>query len=541
MMRQHGDPLSLLFDLVARLGGVAIASLLLVIVTACGGGPGNPVPPTPTAPTNPAVADGALPVMLSHEEGIPIGGVELGYGWDSQRGEVVPSRCIEFAPIRSTGQVASLTLREVADQSEVMSSLGISASVSINTMFASGSAQASFARDTKVSSTTTSLILNATVDNGVFFVGPKAPPYTHRPAFGEPEGATGAGAKLDFDRTNASANRVTLQPWAAKLTADPQRFRNSCGDSFVSSITSGAQLLATIRFSSSSREDKKQVSAAVAADFGVVQVKADARSASKSKLDNTSLDIRFIQVGGGSGILPTDKEALRQKLQELPIEAARDPKFHSMWVTPYESLPGWEGGPLTRDHGDDEIVADYYWFLTTLYRDIREIREAPARDYVQGVGFDRRGLNGFQDDVLALRSTLYEVMRAKRDGELPSPLPTAANLKALRGAANLLVPAPAVSTVESIEAWYRQFNEELREAIPFGDPNVLRLRLPIPRTQVPAVEVPGPADFARAAVDWYVRPQAERMCDLDPTDNECLSNAEMDDLVDWAVKTAPVD
>ena len=47
-------------------------------------------------------------------EGIPLSGVELGYGWNTRRSEVVANHCIEFAAVRDLGQVSTLDLREVS-------------------------------------------------------------------------------------------------------------------------------------------------------------------------------------------------------------------------------------------------------------------------------------------------------------------------------------------------------------------------------------------------------------------------------------------
>ncbi len=498
--------------------------------------PPSPELAEPTVAEDPASADGATPTLLTHEEGVPPGGVELGWGWDSRRGEVVPGRCVEFAPIRSTGQVATLNLKEVSDQSEVMDSLGVSASVSVRTMFASGSAQASFARDSKVSSTSTNLVLRATVDNGVFFAGPRAAPALHRPAFGEPptrEEVGGGGSSL-------GDHALSLKPWAERLLDNPNEFRKSCGDSYVSSISSGAQLIALIQFSSNSSEDKRQIKAAVSAEFGPVALSSSLEQSSSQKLSSTNLEMSFLQVGGGAGILPTDRETLLQKVRELAIEAARDPKFHSMWVTPYESLPGWRGGLLKRDRDEDEIIADYYWFLTSLYRDVEEILSAP-RLYRQGTGLSTADLRQFQDGILALRSTLWEVMRAKRDSEIPQPAPTANDLRLLPAFEGDLAETLALPTATSVASWHAEFNEAIRRAIPFGNPNVLKLRLPIPAHQAPGVEIPNRTSWARAAVDWYIRPQSIRMCELDPTDNECLSNAEMEQLIEVLAAEPPAD
>ncbi len=131
-------------------------------------------------------------------------------------------------------------------------------------------------------------------------------------------------------------------------------------------------------------------------------------------------------------------------------------------------------------------------------------------------------------------------MRAKRDGEIPHPVPDTSQLRILPQARlqlDRLATGEGLATAD-VEAWHRGFNDALRQAVPYGNPNVLKLKLPIPKEAKPEAAAPSREDWARAAVDWYVRPQAVRMCELDPTDNECLSNAEMETLVADLVRAA---
>ena len=107
--------------------------------------------------------------------GVPESGVELGLGWDSQRAEIIPNRCIRFAPVKEEGQNIKMKLEEVSDTSELMEKMNVSAGMSINSAVGSGSAQAEFASNTKITSSSNSLFIRATVDNGVLFVGPSQP------------------------------------------------------------------------------------------------------------------------------------------------------------------------------------------------------------------------------------------------------------------------------------------------------------------------------------------------------------------------------
>ena len=97
----------------------------------------------------------------------PDNGVELGLGWDSATGQVVPNRCIEFAAVEERGQSISLDFQEVSSTEELMESLDVSASISVNTMFSSVSAQAKFAKNAEMNSEKTSILMEADVQNGV--------------------------------------------------------------------------------------------------------------------------------------------------------------------------------------------------------------------------------------------------------------------------------------------------------------------------------------------------------------------------------------
>ena len=80
-----------------------------------------------------------------------------------------------------------------------------------------------------------------------------------------------------------------------------------------------------------------------------------------------------------------------------------------------------------------------------------------------------------------------------------------------------------------------QLADELAAASPFGNPSLLRINLPIPGHVSTATDE---ATLRKAVVDWYVRPRAKRACDRDPTEKDCLTNAELDDVQQLVVVRA---
>lgn len=539
----------------------------IALLTACSpdsGGKG------PAAGTDAGNRNTPRLAALSRTEGIPRSGVELGLGWSTRQGRLIYNRCIEFAPVQETGQSIALGLHEVSDTSDVMDSLDVSTSVSVKGMFgASGSAKASFSKQSKVSSTSTSLLLRATVTNGVLFVGPRRGPDAARrsyPAFGK-DGVEPAPARgwRDWDKhwkAQRVSEHVRLTPLAKDMSLT--EFKRHCGDSFVSAIHSGAEILSIISFRANSQQTKQRVAASVKASYGMVSGSAAAKTANEQARSNTNLDITYMQLGGGGkeSIIPIDRVGLEGKLKGLPGEAEFNPKFHSMTVTPYTQLADWDKAPFpSGGEADDETLSELYWFLSSLYEDIENIQSNPGDFHSRS---DAPSLPDFQDQVLTLRENIYRVVAAEGASTIPAlveipgsdkpfvydfgKLVTLDLSKFDTGVRTQTTLEPGKSGAggskqdakpQTIFSWYRAFADHIRTQLP--NPNILRLMLPLPKGAVClTVDATGKTctksiaatDYAKTAIDWYIRPQATRMCQIDPTDNECMTNAEMKALLD---------
>jgi len=464
---------------------------------------------------------------------VPEDGVELGLGWDSREGRVVANRCVRMAPVRSTGQTSSLSLDQVSDRSDVMKAMSMSAAGSVKTMFASASGSASFAKSTKVSSQSTTLLLNATVTNGTLFAGPAEAAGPARSAFPAP----GVGKAED---TNPAAvgqqnGRLTFQPWAKELMKRPAEFRAYCGDGYVSAINSGARLLATYTFSSQSKAVQKAAAAKVSAKYGPANASGSASSKSSANTENVETHVRYMQVGGGRGAIATTPEALIEKLKKLAEEADDFPRFYDMQVTPYAQMAEWRGGDDWRDADDEyELIADTYWQLTSLEEDVLYILDH-YKDYHNRTGLDMQGLKQFLEDTLTVRRAIFNALNheavdsAEASKEEQEPL----KLFAQSTPKNALV-APREIDVSAIRkgATLGQLAHDLSKALPFKNAALLRINLPVPLADLPKI-VKGKyskEQLQTAVINYYIRDDARQTCERDPTEYACMSPKQLESV-----------
>lgn len=502
--------------------------------------------------------------------GVPETGVELGIGWDSQTASVVRNRCIRFAPIEETGQSIEMEVTEVNDSSDVADTLNVSASMAINSKFGSASAQANFSKNSRVTSTSNSLLIRATVNNGVMFVGPPRPPELTRNAFSR----TGTVERDYISSWNYWVGedlprQVTLTDEAKDILGggdiqERKEFERYCGDSFIGSIFSGAEILAIMSFTSkttsSAQTSKKSAKAAVSAWGTSVSVDGSKTASSQVNGTDEEIQMEFTQIGGTGGIIPTDKDQFFQKLNNLPREAIEGPKFHSMSVVAYNTLPDWpQNIPLeTGAEAIDVVLTNYYSTLTSidyLLEDLRtqnnlsdrqlldaflekiankkgqsppsisQLRAFVAEKQAETQDVQIERIDDVQDKVNEFRQDIYDLLsQSYRLDQNKKPLiPSWKFWRKAEDEANNKERA-------DLEELMKQQVKSLKE-FSFGvnNPNLIKLYLPAPREAF----LDGNDDYelrAHIAVERYLTAQSKRICRQTPLSAECLSNDDLDEL-----------
>jgi hypothetical protein len=176
------------------------------------------------------------PMVLDY----PTDGVVLGTGWNSNGSRKVSGTCIDAATHDDSGQQTSLDLTNVIDNSELRKEFGLSASASYNAGYGKTSGRYKYVHSVEIKDDKDYFAVEAQVLNGAHYLVPRV--YAHS----EPLD------KLDeYVAGSVSANNthiVLLPQYASLAKSDPPAFLKACGDSFVSTIQDGGEIIARLQF-----------------------------------------------------------------------------------------------------------------------------------------------------------------------------------------------------------------------------------------------------------------------------------------------------
>lgn len=462
--------------------------------------------------------------------GTPESGVELGLGWDSQRAEIIPNRCIRFAPVREEGQTIRMQLKEVSDASELMEQLGVSAGMSIKSAVGSASAQGKFASTTRITSSSNSMLIRATVDNGVLFVGPSQPLDPVRSAYPVKENSSSRPPWwVNEDRVSSlvSLTEEARDILAGGSAADLREFERLCGDSFVSAIYSGAELIAVMSVNSQNQSQAKTAQNCVKAKLSAWGVKGEASACTSATKDqnsgSTEVTVDFTQIGGAGGRIPMNQEGFLDKLNDLPSEARAGPQFHSMDLTAYSDLPDWPHATTmdTADDPEDALLVNFYYTLTSVQYTLQDVLDNPE----QYVGEETGKVKALQDEVMMYRREIFHTLQnIDRLAGLATEVPFLFGLFSRTDAQAVRHKAELETRIQAQKTRLLAFNDGSE------NPNLIKLKLPLPCTAVENCTQTDCQVSGEDIVAYYVGRQARRTCQTDPASHECLSNQQLDEL-----------
>jgi hypothetical protein len=212
-----------------------------------------------------------------------------------------------------------------------------------------------------------------------------------------------------------------------KLGKDYEKFRATCGDGFISSIVSGADLYLLFHFHDFNQKTRIDLSNSVKASGGMGSVFGGSGSSSLQTTvayaqDHNQLSIEFLQLGGIIQSLPIDLATAKAKVQELPTEAHNGPRPLYMVIVPYSELPEMKDAAFLRGPDLRQRAARYFTRIQSVFGEVLQIENNYYRDRTAAQDAEDKDAPGRKDEYYYSYyhrqrsediSTLRELIRAQ--------------------------------------------------------------------------------------------------------------------------------
>ena len=215
------------------------------------------------------------------------------------------------------GQRTVFSLDLVEDSKSLAQKMSVSAAASISFGFSGAAGKAQFVADSELSQTSVFALAAIRVINAPRFV--------------------------DHPQLQADA--------ADTLRFDPERFRERCGDGFVSALSAGAEYFGLIEIATSNEHEKQQVKAALKANGATWSAQAEFERAVNASVSNKTVHVRTYQSGGNapSGTPCTSVTCILTRASEMLSVAEVHPSLIDAKVLSYRKLALPNDVPLPID------------------------------------------------------------------------------------------------------------------------------------------------------------------------------------------------
>ncbi len=244
-------------------------------------------------------------------------------------------------PIEGTdGQEVVFGLQLIEDSKSLAKAMEISAAASIKFGFFGGEVKAKFVEQTEMSQTSVYALASVRVRNA-------------------PRVVRNTVQKEDAWRT---------------LARNATRFRERCGDGFVSSIRTGGEFFGIIEISTSTEREKQELTSSIKGGGMTWSAEAAFSRAINSTVANKNVKVHTIQSGGlGHEDAPCmDVACLLERARNLPDMVTRHPVLISASVLPYRKLAFPE--EATQTPIDTQIQLEIEADLVATRMDLRDLR-----------------------------------------------------------------------------------------------------------------------------------------------------------------------
>lgn len=301
----------------------------------------------------------------------------IGRGYDSLTNEI-KEQCVVFRgtreelesvlpePRNSDSQAVSYSMSHITDSEQLFNKLSLSATVAFQKGIYSGNATASYASESRISRYLENFLVNVNVVNLTQFL-----------------------------------KTVELTEAAKRVKTNPLKFRQMCGDQYILGITTGGVFSAVFNASSSTEEEQRKVSAALAIAAQGSSFNSELMSEFRSLHAQGRLGIEILRQGPTDNI-PRDLDAIRAYAESFPAKVK--PTGGAPWpITMNTSAYGTMGPPITGEEGEFlDAAAIQFVRLKRLLGGLQYVAAHPE----QFGGFD---LNKYRAESTEIEASLREL------------------------------------------------------------------------------------------------------------------------------------
>jgi len=240
-------------------------------------------------------------------------GMKIGLGYNRLTGDRLPSPAVQGTSISSVqgagGQQVTISCTTIQDVETLHKSLGISLDAGGSYMGFSGSAKVDYVNECDFSSFSTYVLVRVSVQN----------------------------AFESIDSPTFSPDAIELL-----LNANPERFRQRFGDTFIAGVKKGGEYFAIYQISGSNEQEKEHIAVKVQAAFNGILASAELNTAiNTAKAESRShLDVRVLVFRQGTiGTADLNLEDIIKTAKEFPVGVSGDKAFpYAVLLQEYDAL-----------------------------------------------------------------------------------------------------------------------------------------------------------------------------------------------------------
>jgi hypothetical protein len=217
--------------------------------------------------------------------------IDIGVGFDTLQSKV-RGDCVEIIEpqqvVNVTGQQVKFSLIQIEDSLSLNQHLQISASASLKADVFGASGKANFSRSVKVNDYSIYAVASVSVQNNTYRM-----------------------------------RHVKLKPKAYELYAkDKERFRNRCGDTFVSGFITGGEFHSIIEIKTSNQAEKRSLSSELTGSYGIFSGSATFKQKLEKIAKTNRIQVYVMHTGGTGKTINITPETMITQATEFPNTVA---------------------------------------------------------------------------------------------------------------------------------------------------------------------------------------------------------------------------